>query len=142
MKLLVTAILAGLTSIAAASEAWLTNFDEAKKLAKKENKPILMNFTGSDWCPPCMRLDRAVFSNPKFEAVAKKYVLMKVDFPRRKKLPFFEQAQNQKLQEEFGIQGYPTVFVLNPEATKAAQVNFGSLELEAFEKALSEAQPK
>ncbi len=65
---------------------WNTSFEKAQKIAKKQNKPILMLFTGSDWCPPCKALKREFFNSPSFEKYAKKFVFMYVNFPRNKEL--------------------------------------------------------
>jgi thiol-disulfide isomerase/thioredoxin len=61
---------------------WLTNLEKAKKLSKKEHKPILLYFTGSDWCAPCKGLEDNVFTTERFEYYADNYVLVKVDIPR------------------------------------------------------------
>lgn len=104
---------------------WLTNYDEALSKAKSEHKQLLMDFTGSDWCPWCMKLDREVFALPEFQNYAdKKLVLLKVDFPRGKELPAAEKAQNAKLAEQFKIEGYPTVVVLNPNGAKAGELGY------------------
>ena len=93
---------------------WKSNFDEAAKIAQETNKPILANFTGSDWCGWCKVLDREVFSKPEFQKWAKEnVVLLEVDFPRRKKLSKELQSQNNALQKAFGVRGYPTVWLFN-----------------------------
>jgi len=61
---------------------WLTNLEAAKKISKKEHKPILLYFTGSDWCAPCKALDQNVFSTERFQYYADNFVLVKVDIPR------------------------------------------------------------
>ena len=61
---------------------WLTNLEEAKKIAKKEHKPILLYFTGSDWCAPCKALEENVFTTERFIYYADNLVLVKVDIPR------------------------------------------------------------
>ena len=84
-------------SLAAAAEGpWLTDFEEAGKQAAKEDKAILMDFTGSDWCGWCIKLDKEVFSKKEFLDFASKHlVLLEVDFPRKKKLP--EEGQEKLL---------------------------------------------
>ncbi len=62
---------------------WLTDFEEAKKISKKEKKPILIYFTGSDWCPPCKMLKEDFFYTEKFKEKSKDFVLVMADFPRR-----------------------------------------------------------
>jgi len=61
---------------------WLTNLEKAKKISKKTKKPILLYFTGSDWCAPCKGLEDNVFSTERFEYYADNYILVKVDIPR------------------------------------------------------------
>lgn len=96
---------------------WLTDFETAKAQARSENKLLLLNFTGSDWCPPCMMLEKEVFSKPEFaEYAAKRLVLLELDFPRRKELPPEQLAANTKLAQTYGIEGFPTVIVLDPNA--------------------------
>jgi protein disulfide-isomerase len=96
--------------------AWLTDFEKAKKIAKKESKLVLLDFTGSDWCPPCKALHRNVVSKSDFLAYAKdNLVLVEVDFPRRKpQSPELRQA-NKELARKFKIEGYPTVIVTDSE---------------------------
>ena len=99
------------------SKLWTSNFEAAKAQAAKEGKDILLDFTGSDWCGWCIKLKKEVFSTPEFEAAAPKlFVLVEADFPRDKsKVSAAVAAQNQKLQSQFGVQGYPTIFLLDPQ---------------------------
>ena len=76
------AVSAALTAVAA-EPVWLTDLDAAKAQAVKENKPVLVDFTGSDWCPPCKALHKNVFESAEFAAVASKYVLVELDYPRK-----------------------------------------------------------
>ena len=94
---------------------WLTDFDAAQARSRAENKPLLIDFTGSDWCPPCMRLRKEVFSTPEFaDYAAKNLVLLEVDFPKRKTLPPAQQAANDALALQFGVEGFPTILVMSP----------------------------
>jgi protein disulfide-isomerase len=93
---------------------WLTNIDEAYAESVSSGKPILANFTGSDWCGWCKKLTADVFIHQEFKDWAKKnVVLLELDYPRRKVIPQHIQAQNANLQSVFGIQGYPTIWVFN-----------------------------
>ena len=104
---------------------WLTNYDEALAKAQRENKPLLVNFTGSDWCPPCIMLDRQTFSQAEFaDYAAKNLVLVKVDFPRRTPLPETQQAANEALARQFGIRGFPTILVMTPEGREQGRLGF------------------
>ncbi len=107
-------VLLGALSTAFAEATWLTNFEEAKKVALKEGKPMLLDFTGSDWCPPCKALHKNVFSTEEFaKEAAGKYVLVELDFPRTKQLAPELKAQNAELQKKYAITGYPTVLLVD-----------------------------
>jgi protein disulfide-isomerase len=111
-KLILTLLL--LASVTARAElTWLTDLDEAKKVAMKENKKLLVDFTGSDWCGYCIKLHKEVFDTPEFEKFAKDYVLVELDFPRRKEQPAAEKAKNQAAQKKYGVNGFPTVIIMN-----------------------------
>ncbi len=104
---------------------WLTDFEAAKAQARSENKLLLINFTGSDWCPPCMMLEKAVFAKPEFRDYAANHlVLLEVDFPRRKNLSAEQRAANKKLAQKYGIEGFPTVIVLDPDAEPLGQFGY------------------
>ncbi len=122
---LITLALLSLGSLRAAEANWLTNYDEAVKQAASENKPIVMDFTGSDWCGWCIKLDKEVFSQPEFVKYAKEnLVLLKLDFPRKKKLPAAEKEQNNKLAAQYRIQGYPTIIVLDSNAKQIGRLGY------------------
>jgi len=94
---------------------WLTNYEQALAQAAKEKKSVLIDFTGSDWCPYCIQMDKEVLDQPEFIEFAKSnLVLLKLDFPRRKKLPPQEKEQNHKLGEQFEVEGYPTYILVDP----------------------------
>lgn len=104
----------GLLNSNAADSKWLTDLEKAKELARRENKAVLLDFTGSDWCPPCIQLKRQVFSKPHFQEYAdEKLVLVEIDFPLRKELPKEQVAANQKLQNQFKVESYPTIILLD-----------------------------
>ncbi|MEO0508446.1 MAG: thioredoxin family protein [Verrucomicrobiota bacterium] len=100
----------------AGSGDWMTEFDAAAAKAKAEKKPMLLDFTGSDWCGWCIKLDKEVFSQSAFKDYAgDNLVLVELDFPSRKKQSAELQAQNKALAEKYGIRGYPTIVLLTPE---------------------------
>ena len=102
------------TTIFSQETVWLTDFSEAAKLSQKSKKPILANFTGSDWCGWCKVLKREVFDTVEFKKWAKKNViLLELDFPRRTKIAPELKKQNAALQRAFGVRGYPTVWLFN-----------------------------
>lgn len=104
------------------NEGWLVKVDEAYEESKKTGKPILANFTGSDWCGWCIKLTREVFSKPEFKEWAKEnVVLLELDFPRRKQLPPEIKKQNFELQQAFKVTGYPTIWIFNLEKNSENQ---------------------
>ncbi len=106
--------MASLATISLGSEtAWMTDFEAARDKAEKEDKPILMNFTGSDFCPPCIMLSKEVFDTEEFRKyAAENLVLMEVDFPKAKPQPESLQRQNAELARALQIQGYPTLYLI------------------------------
>lgn len=93
---------------------WEVNYLEAVAKAKKENKSLLLNFTGSDWCGWCIKLEDEVFSREDFVNFAtENLILVKVDFPRQKKLPPEEVKQNAKLAKKHSVTGFPTILILD-----------------------------
>lgn len=97
-----------------AKSVWLTDFSQAKAQASKENKLVLLDFTGSDWCPHCIELRKKVFNSDQFaKYAADNLVLLEVDFPEKKELPEAQQKANDALAEQFNVEGYPTVVVVD-----------------------------
>ena len=108
-----------------AKAGWLTNYEEAHQKAKAEGKLMLLDFTGSDWCGWCIKLAQEVFSKPEFkEYASKNLVLLEVDFPNRKKVPPATQAQNERLAMKYGIQGFPTIVVLNAAGEQVGELGY------------------
>jgi protein disulfide-isomerase len=98
----------------ATMDGWLVNIDEAYQISKKEGKPIMANFTGSDWCGWCIRLKKDVFETAEFKKwAAENVVLLELDFPRRFKLPENIQQQNNSLAQAMGVSAYPTIWVFD-----------------------------
>ena len=96
---------------------WHYNLDEAKQLAAKEHKYILLNFSGSDWCGPCIRMHKEIFDDPSFQQFAgSTLVMVNADFPRNKKnqLSKDQQALNDKMADEYNSQGaFPYTVLLD-----------------------------
>ena len=102
--------------VSAADVNWMTDFTAAQKKAKDEKKLVLMDFTGSDWCGWCIKLNKEVFTTKEFADYAKdNLVMVEVDFPRRKQLSDDQKKANEKLQSKYGAEGFPTIVVLNSE---------------------------
>lgn len=117
-----------------ASDGWMTNFEKAKAKAKAEGKYMLIDFSGSDWCGWCMKLDREVFSKKAFQDYAKdNLVLMLVDFPRDKsKQSAAVQKQNNQLAQMFGVRGFPTVYILDPNGKPINKTGYQEGGAEAY----------
>lgn len=100
----------------AAKPEWMTNMKEAQAIAAKENKDLMINFTGSDWCVWCKKLKKEVFEVDGFEKAGENFVWVEMDFPNDKSRISKEiQAQNEKWGDKFGIQGFPTVVLTDAE---------------------------
>jgi thioredoxin-related protein len=108
-------VLLGIAGSALAAEAtWLTDMSKAQELAKQEKKMVLLDFTGSDWCPPCKQLHKNVLTAKEFVDYAESnLVLVLVDFPISKPLPPEQQKRNEELRKRFGVDAYPTIVVLD-----------------------------
>lgn len=101
---------------AVAANGWSDDYKAALDTAAKEHKNVLLDFTGSDWCPWCIRLKKDVFGQQAFVDYANKnLVLVEVDFPQGKSLSSAVKAQNDGLQEKYAVQGFPTLVLLSPE---------------------------
>lgn len=114
MNLLLVLVLGLFSSLGLmAGEGWMTNIDEAVKKAKDENKSVMVEFTGSDWCPPCKMMEKEVFSKEEFVTEAsKQYILVKIDIPNSD--PELK-AKNTKVMQQYKVQGVPTVLLLDAE---------------------------
>ena len=104
-------------SLQAFTQDWSTDFEEAKKMANSNNQNIVLVFQGSDWCAPCIKLEKEIWSTKEFQKLNKDhFVMLKADFPRRKQNQLSEekQIQNKKLAELYNPNGYfPLVVVLD-----------------------------
>lgn len=108
------------------SADWLTDFAAAQRQAKAARKSMLLDFTGSDWCPWCMKLDREILATPGFREFADQHlVLVKVDFPIHHPQSAADQAQNAQLATQFQVEGYPTLVVLNPAGQESGTSGHG-----------------
>ena len=125
MRQLICSTLLFALPLFAQEATWLTKYEDAKALAKKENKLILADFTGSDWCGWCIKLKDEVFSKQDFLDWAKdNVVLLELDFPRKTELPAELKEQNEKLLKEHGVQGFPSVLLLDAEGKKVGELGY------------------
>ncbi|PYL06413.1 MAG: hypothetical protein DME34_09090 [Verrucomicrobia bacterium] len=124
------AIAAALTASTPAAGEWLTDYNKAQQEAKTNNKLLLVNFTGSDWCGFCIMLDRQVFSKPEFKDYASKnLVLLEIDFPRMGGPRWKAQSdglrrQSEELARKYQIYGFPTIVVLNGEGKMVGELGY------------------
>jgi thioredoxin-related protein len=130
MKTLTTtlALLFTTLHLTASGEHWGTDLAAAKAAAKKENKHVLLDFTGSDWCPPCKKLTAEVLTQKEFIDYATKHlVLVELDFPNKKAQSAELKAANAMLKDEFAIKGFPTLILLSPDGKELwRKVGYGS----------------
>lgn len=95
--------------------SWQTNYDEAVRQSRSTSKPIVMLFTGSDWCTWCIKLEQESLNTAEFaQAAGNKFIFLKLDFPVGKSLPADLVAQNKQLQKRFGVSGFPTIVIIDP----------------------------
>lgn len=112
---------------------WHTDLEKAIPISQKEKKPIMLFFTGSDWCGWCIRLQKEVFKKPEFIEWAKaNVVLVDVDFPRANNQSQETKNQNNMLQQQFAVQGYPTCWFVSPEKTKEGKINLTQLGSQGY----------
>jgi thiol-disulfide isomerase/thioredoxin len=117
MKKLLLALTLLATFVAAqAAPVWLTDLDAAKAQGVKQNKPVLIDFTGSDWCPPCKALHKDVFETPEFAAFAAKHVLVELDYPRNKPQSPELKAKNREWQQKYAVNSFPTVLLIDAKS--------------------------
>ena len=110
------------------SQDWNTDFEVSKKNSSEKNQNILLVFSGSDWCGPCIKLDRDIWKSSEFINYSQDHlVLLKADFPRKKKNKLSNELQlkNDKLAEKYNIQGYfPFVVILDAEGKVLGQTSY------------------
>ncbi|WP_299111365.1 thioredoxin family protein [uncultured Winogradskyella sp.] len=115
-------------SIQAYSQDWQTDFETSKELASDGDKIIVLVFQGSDWCAPCIKLDREVWSTQEFQDLAEdKFVMLQADFPRRKnnKLTTEQQEHNNALAEKYNKNGYfPFVVILDSDGNELGSLGY------------------
>ena len=110
------------------AKGWMVDLNKAYAESEKTGKPILANFTGSDWCGWCKKLKYEVFDHEEFMLWAKKnVVLLEIDFPRRFQIPQNYKEQNRSLQQVFKVSGYPTIWVFNMDKNENGQFNIAAL---------------
>jgi len=108
-----------------AETGWLIDFQEALAFSRQEGKIILADFTGSDWCKWCQRLESEVFAKSQFQAWARENViLLKIDFPRLKLQPLKYKYQNEYLAKKYRVKSYPTILFLEHDGSIAGKMGY------------------
>ncbi|MCH9627455.1 MAG: Disulfide bond reductase DsbH [Chlamydiales bacterium] len=104
---------------------WFTRYSEAAAAAKQEKKPMLLFFTGSDWCGWCKKMHQEVFASPEFaKEVGNNFVFVEIDFPMNKPLPTDQQQENNQLKQKYGVTGYPTIIILDASGNFVAETGY------------------
>ena len=118
------------------SQEWKTNFEEAKKEATEQNKKILLVFSGSDWCAPCIKLDKNIFQSDFFKKEAKKkWILLKADFPKKKGNQLSPELteSNKQLAEKYNKQGnFPLVILLDSNGKVIGMRGYENIDAEMY----------
>lgn len=110
------------TMFTSSAQPWLTDWAAAKAQARREGKRLILDFTGSDWCGFCIKLEHEVFATPEFARFAQDYVLVRLDYPRKTRLPLQESVQNATLRKDFKITGYPTIIVTDASGQEILRI--------------------
>ena len=123
------------------AQNWETDFSKAKEIATQEDKPIILVFQGSDWCIPCMKLNKEVWSTNAFKKYASEhYVMLQADFPRKKKNALSKEQQNAnaKLFETYNKKGFfPLVVVLDKSGNVLGETGYKKTTPESYIKELN-----
>jgi len=119
------------------SITWLNDFDQAKDQAKDNNKMILLNFSGSDWCAPCIKMKKEIFESEQFQEFADaNLILVRADFPRTKKnqLDAKQREHNERLAEQYNPNGkFPLTLLLDSNGTvKQEWDGYSNMTVDAF----------
>ncbi|MCL9770249.1 thioredoxin family protein [Flavobacterium sp. HXWNR69] len=118
------------------SQDWKYNFDDAKKLAAAQDKNIIVVFSGSDWCAPCIKLDKNIWQSEAFKEEAKKsWIVVRADFPRKKAntLSKEQTEHNRKLAEKYNVEGsFPLVVILDKDGKVKGKMGFKNVSPEEY----------
>jgi len=124
MKSIALGLLLGFvaTQVFAGEGEWLTDLAKAQEKAKAEKKMVLVDFTGSDWCPPCKALHSNVLTSEEFSKFAKdNLVLVEIDFPNNKPQSADQKRANKELAKQYEVKGYPTVIVFDSQGKQLSK---------------------
>lgn len=118
------------------AQKWESNWSDAAALAKEKNQNIVLVFSGSDWCAPCIKLDKSIWQSPEFQDYAKgHWTMLRADFPRKKanQLPEEQKTKNAQLAEKYNKNGYfPLVLVLDASGNILGQTGFKNISVKEY----------
>lgn len=138
-SLIVAAAVLGQGIAFAGGDGWVTDFEAAKAEAEKSGKDLLVDFTGSDWCGWCVKLNKEVFQHDEFKnGVKDTFVLVELDFPRKKEIDPELKKQNKALAEEYAVRGYPTILLCDASGRPYAKTGYRKGGPEAYVAHLNE----
>lgn len=136
MKKIILLVAAIFLSFTLSAQEWQTDFETAKQISSEKNRPIVLVFQGSDWCAPCIKLDREIWSSEEFKTYSKEhFVMLQADFPRKKANALSEEQQekNNKLAEKYNKQGYfPFVVVLDKDGKVLGEAGYEKIAPSAY----------
>jgi thioredoxin-related protein len=128
------------------SQDWQYNFDEAKKMAGEQDKNIIIVFSGSDWCAPCIKLDKNIWQSEVFKKEAdNEWVIVRADFPRKKAniLTKEQTDHNRKLAEKYNVEGsFPLVVILDKNGKVIGKMGFKNVSPEEYIKMIHALEKK
>jgi len=133
---IVAPILLFLFSVGTFAQDWKETYDDALSASRNENKPLVLVFAGSDWCAPCIKLNKSIWQSEAFKSYSRKnFILYKADFPRKKanRLSADLAKQNASLADRFNPKGYfPLVVVLNNEESVLGKLGYKNATPEEY----------
>ena len=145
MRKLLLLVALSITNLIVAQD-WQYNFDDAKKQASEQDKNIIIVFSGSDWCAPCIKLDRSIWQSEAFKKESdKSWIMVRADFPRKKanKLTNEQTEHNRKLAEKYNLEGsFPLVVVLDKNTKVLGKMGFKNISPEEYIKMIQEVENK
>ncbi|MDG2492609.1 MAG: thioredoxin family protein [Flavobacteriaceae bacterium] len=129
-------ILCSLKASFVSSQNWQSDWEETKLKSKQTNKKIVLVFSGSDWCIPCIKLEKEIWTNPEFIFYAEEnYLLFRADFPKRKKnkLPNEIQDRNDQIASVYNPSGYfPLVVILNSNVEVIGRLGYDKIPVKSY----------
>ncbi|MDY0190970.1 MAG: thioredoxin family protein [Desulfuromonas sp.] len=127
IMLLITFLLLSPSLTLALDSSWLEDLEQAKIIAQQNNKHIFIDFSGSDWCHWCVKMEKEILNTPEFrQFAAENLVLVSVDFPKRKKQSAQQKQRNEELARKYAVRGFPSVAILDSEGELVTMTGYRS----------------